>query len=129
MIRVERHKLGPRLHVFGRRVHEYQIGLALLVSSPFASLGHSAGISLSTAVAAVAGLWLVVKDWPDLFRGTRDQASWRLGVHRLPAVHRNAVPSTVPARSRETAERIPALGRQELPRAALERAPLPGLFP
>ena len=93
MIRVERHKLGPRVHVFGRRVHEYQIGFALLVSSPLASLANSGGISLSTALAAVAGLWLVVKDWPDLFRATRDQASWRLGVHRLPAVHRNALPA------------------------------------
>ncbi len=84
VIRIERHKLGPRLHVFGRRVHEYQVGFALLAASPIAFVEGSGHISVSAALAAFAGLWLVVKDWPDLFRATRDRASWRLGVHRLP---------------------------------------------
>jgi hypothetical protein len=84
VIRVERHKLGPRVHVFGRRVHEYQVGFALLAASPVASVESQRHISVSAALAAFAGLWLVVKDWPDLFRSTRDRASWRLGVHRLP---------------------------------------------
>jgi hypothetical protein len=62
MVRIERHELGPRVHVLGRRVHEYQAGLA----------------------AVLLGGWLIVKDWPDLFPGTRDKASWRLGIHQLP---------------------------------------------
>jgi hypothetical protein len=84
VIRIERHKLGPRVHVFGRRVHEYQVGFALIVASPVALVESSAHISVSAALAAFGGLWLVVKDWPDLFPATRDRASWRIGVHRLP---------------------------------------------
>jgi hypothetical protein len=72
VIRIERHRLGPRVHLFGRRVHEYEVGLALIVASPRRGL------------AALAGLWLVIKDWPDLFPATRDKASWRFGIHRLP---------------------------------------------
>jgi hypothetical protein len=75
LLRIERHRLGPRLHLLGRRVHEYQFGLAALAASPAVS---------ATRWLALAGLWLVVKDWPDLFPATRDRASWRLGVHRLP---------------------------------------------
>jgi lysyl-tRNA synthetase class 2 len=33
---------------------------------------------------AVAGLWLVVKDWHDLTPSGRDATSWRLGLHRRP---------------------------------------------
>jgi hypothetical protein len=62
LIRIERHDLGPRVHLFGRRVHEYQAGFA----------------------AVLLGSWLVLKDWPDLFPATRDRAAWRLGIHRIP---------------------------------------------
>jgi hypothetical protein len=81
LIRIERHSLGPRLHLFGRRVHEYQAGLAVLAVLPLAFVDGLALLSLPTGLA---GLWLVVKDWPDLFPATRDKASWRLGLHRLP---------------------------------------------
>jgi len=81
---IERHKLGPRVHLFGRRIHEYQAGFAVLGVSVLASFGSPARLSLWTIVAALAGAWLVVKDWPDLFPATRDTASWRLGIHRLP---------------------------------------------
>ena len=44
--------------------------------------------ALGTDPAALAllaaGAWLVVKDWRDLFPGSRDTASWRLGIHRAP---------------------------------------------
>jgi hypothetical protein len=73
---VERHAQGPRVHVLGCQVHEYQLGLVMLAVAPPSRRG---------ALAAVAGLWLVVKDWPDLFPATRDKASWRLGIHRLPS--------------------------------------------
>lgn len=81
IFRVERHRLGPRVFVFGHRVHEYQAGLPLLAISPATSLAVSVTYSLGLGVV---GLWLVVKDWPDLFPATRDKASWSLGVHRLP---------------------------------------------
>lgn len=84
LIRIERHGLGPRLHLLGRRVHEYHFGFALLAVSPAASADASPHLSPGKVIAAIVGLWLVVKDWPDLFKATRDKASWRLGLHRLP---------------------------------------------
>jgi hypothetical protein len=79
VLRLERHALGPRVHVLGRRVHEYHVGLALLALAPRAAL------------ASAAGIFLIVKDWPDLFPATRDRASWRLGIHRLPPRQRRRV--------------------------------------
>jgi hypothetical protein len=84
IVRIERHELGPRLHLCGRRVHEYHAGVVTLLSSSVVTFGTAERFSAWTALAAVAGLWLVGKDWPDLFPATRDRASWRLGVHRLP---------------------------------------------
>jgi hypothetical protein len=81
---IERHRLGPRVFVLGRRVHEYQVGLAALAACPLVSVAGWAPFLPWTALGALAGLWLVVKDWPDLFPSTRDRASWRLGLHRLP---------------------------------------------
>jgi hypothetical protein len=81
VLRIERHKLGPRVFLLGRRVHEYQFGFVVLGAVPAAI---AAELTLGTAAAAVAGLWLVIKDWPDLLPATRDKASWRIGVHRLP---------------------------------------------
>ena len=81
---IERHELGPRLHLFGRRIHEFQAGFTILAVSPVACIARSAYVSPWTAVTALAGFWLVVKDWPDLFPATRDKVSWRLGLHRLP---------------------------------------------
>ncbi len=84
LIWIERHELGPRLHLFGRRIHEYHAGFTILAATPVVSVAHFAYFSPWMAVVALAGLWLVVKDWPDLFPATRDTASWRLGIHRLP---------------------------------------------
>ena len=78
ILRLERHRLGPRLHVLGVRIHEYHAGVAIAAGAP---LG---GTPIFTAAIALVGAFLVVKDWPDLFPATRDQASWRLGIHRLP---------------------------------------------
>ena len=38
----------------------------------------------TAAVTLLLGGWLVVKDWPDLTARGRDQAAWRLGIHRRP---------------------------------------------
>ena len=81
LIRIERHERGPRVFLLGRRVHEYQAGFPLLALSPTASLVASVHVSIGAALVAV---WLVVKDWPDLFPATRDQAYWSLWLHRLP---------------------------------------------
>ena len=70
--------------MLGRRAHEYQVGLATVAVSLALTAPTLPHPSLGSAAVAVAGLWLVIKDWPDLFPATRDKASWRLGVHRLP---------------------------------------------
>ena len=87
IVRIERHELGPRVFVIGRRIHEYQVGIPLLAISPAPALAISLFCSLGIALV---GLWLVVKDWPDLFPATRDKASWSLGIHRLPQADRSA---------------------------------------
>lgn len=81
LFRVERHELGPRLFVLGRRVHEWHAGLALVaVALALAPLrGSVAGWTL-TAI----GAWLFVKDWNDLFPSRRDTAAWRIRPHRQP---------------------------------------------
>ncbi len=91
-LRLERHRLGPRVYVFGARVHEYQLGFAI-------TAGGLAGAGLAwawTTVITLVGVVLVAKDWPDLFPATRDTARWRFGVHRLPR-------GDEPARERPTA--------------------------
>ncbi len=83
MLKLERHRLGPRLFLFGRRVHEWHLGVLVIACAPLlAVLGViEAG---TAAVTLLLGGWLVVKDWPDLTPRGRDQAAWRLGIHRRP---------------------------------------------
>lgn len=88
-LRVERHPLGPRLHVLGRRVHECHLGLGLgaLAAIAFAlGLGAPAVSLLALALAA----WLVAKDWRDLNPSTRDTAAWSWRLHRRPDAARPA---------------------------------------
>jgi lysyl-tRNA synthetase class 2 len=79
VIRFERHRLGPRVYVCGRRIHEFELGFSVLaVALALTLLGHR----LAAGIAAVVGVWLVAKDWRDLFPASRDTACWRLGLHR-----------------------------------------------
>ena len=91
MLRLERHRLGPRVFVLGHRVHEWHLGLAVIAASAIAALIGVIG-PVTGVVAAILGLWLIVKDWPDLTRSTRDTAGWRLGMHRPPLPLRPARP-------------------------------------
>jgi hypothetical protein len=81
VLRLERHPQGPRVYLLGRRVHEYHLGFGAAAAAP---LGAVAGSLLAAGIVALLGLYLVVKDWPDLFAETRDKASWSLWIHRLP---------------------------------------------
>jgi lysyl-tRNA synthetase class 2 len=83
MLRFERHRLGPRVFVFGWRVHEWHLGMIVIVAAPVAALAGLLGPG-TALVAVLLGAWLVVKDWPDLSRTGRDAAAWRLGIHRRP---------------------------------------------
>jgi lysyl-tRNA synthetase, class II len=83
MLRLERHPLGLRLFVVGRRVHEWHLGAAAIAGFTIAAFAGAVR-PVTGIVAALLGLWLVVKDWPDLTRTGRDTAGWRLGLHRRP---------------------------------------------
>jgi hypothetical protein len=84
VIRLERHRLGPRCYVLGRRIHEYQLGLAVIGAVVLILVSELAGRSLVTEGSAFLGGWLVAKDWRDIFPGKRDKAAWRLGLHKPP---------------------------------------------
>jgi lysyl-tRNA synthetase class 2 len=81
MIRVERHDLGPRCFVLGRRLHEWHVGAVLLA---LAVLATAADAFLRAGTFAVAGTWLVAKDYNDLFPSRRNMMAWSLGIHRRP---------------------------------------------
>ena len=82
LIALQRHPQGPRVFVLGRRVHEYVLGgviLCLALAAHLVGLEHH---SVVLMVATALGVWLVAKDWRDIFPSKRDTASWRLGIHR-----------------------------------------------
>ncbi|MFL5933147.1 MAG: bifunctional lysylphosphatidylglycerol flippase/synthetase MprF [Gaiellaceae bacterium] len=81
MLRIQRHRLGPRVYVLGARIHEWHVGVALLLALAIAGLVHRVDDDLATVAAVLAGIWLVAKDWRDLFPAHRDTAAWRLGLH------------------------------------------------
>jgi lysyl-tRNA synthetase class 2 len=82
MIRLVRHKHGPRVFVFGRRVHEWHLGVATAGVALIGLLADAWRLTVwSGAALGIAG-WLVIKDWHDLFPHRRDTAAWRIGLHR-----------------------------------------------
>ncbi len=84
LVRIERHRLGPRVFLLGVRWHDWHVGALVLL---LLALGAAAGRvhdSLPTGLAAAVGLWLIAKDWRDLTPRRRDTAAWRLGLHRRP---------------------------------------------
>src|SRR5436309_3466983 len=81
VLRIDRHRLGPRVYVLGTRIHEWHLGAALLLGIALAGLFDRVDDNLATAAAVLAGLWLVAKDWRDVFPAQRDTAAWRLGLH------------------------------------------------
>ena len=68
MLRLERHALGPRVYVLRRRIHEYHLGLAILLVLAVGAALDRLRLDLAAVLAAVGGVWLVAKDWRDLFR-------------------------------------------------------------
>ena len=83
-MRVERHALGPRVYVAGRRVHEWHAGAGLGVLAAIAVL-LGLGMVPVAALGALA-VWLIGKDWRDVHPATRDTAAWSLGMHRVPGM-------------------------------------------
>jgi lysyl-tRNA synthetase, class II len=90
VLRIDRHRLGPRVYVLGTRVHEWHLGTALLLALLAGALVDRVELSLATGIAALAGTWLVAKDWRDLSPSRRDTTEWRLGLHGRTAPLRTA---------------------------------------
>jgi len=85
VLRIERHRLGPRVYVLGARIHEWHLGAGLLLALIAAFLVHRVdGDGHVAAAALVGGLWLVAKDWRDVLPSRRDTAAWCLGLHTRP---------------------------------------------
>jgi lysyl-tRNA synthetase class 2 len=85
MLRLDRHELGPRVYVLGRRVHEYHLGLALVALLGVGAALGGVRVGAGSILVGVAAAWLIAKDWRDLIPSKRDTAAWRIGLHRRPA--------------------------------------------
>jgi len=83
VLKLERHNLGPRVFVFGRRIHEWHAGVLVIVASVVVAIVGPFTL-IHALMATLLGAWLIVKDWPDLTRSRRDTAGWRIGLHRHP---------------------------------------------
>ena len=81
---VERHELGPRLYVAGRRIHEYASGLVLIAAAVLLWVTGRQPPFHAGAIVGATGGWLVAKDWNDLIPARRDTTRWTLWRHHLP---------------------------------------------
>jgi hypothetical protein len=84
MLRLERHRLGPRVYVFGLRIHEFVLGFGVFTVLLAGGVADAWDLTRRTEAVAVFGTWLIAKDWRDLFPSKRDTASWSLLPHRVP---------------------------------------------
>jgi lysyl-tRNA synthetase class 2 len=91
--------LGPRVYVLGARVHEWHLGVGVLLGLGAAGLLDRAGRGFGTLAVAALGVLLIAKDWRDLVPSKRDTAAWRLGLHVEP----------VPLRALQAADPLPRL--------------------
>ena len=65
MLRLERHRLGPRVYLCGLRIHEFALGFGLLAVLLLGCLAELWELTGRTEVAALLGAWL---DWQGLAR-------------------------------------------------------------
>ncbi|MBV8256835.1 MAG: hypothetical protein JO073_03360 [Actinobacteria bacterium] len=84
MLRLERHRLGPRVYVLGLRIHEFALGFAVLGVLIGGVVAEWWGLHLREAATGGFGGWLVAKDWRDLVPSKRNTARWSLLPHRVP---------------------------------------------
>ncbi|HEY3543302.1 MAG TPA: hypothetical protein VGK79_12245 [Gaiellaceae bacterium] len=83
MVKIERHELGPRIYVLGRRIHEFALGFAVLSVLLVLGVTDHSELTKRFDAALAFGSWLVIKDWRDLFPSKRNTASWSLLPHRV----------------------------------------------
>jgi hypothetical protein len=84
MLRLERHRLGPRVYLFGLRIHEFALGFAVIAVLLVGGFVEVWDLTRRTEAAAVFGTWLIGKDWRDLFPSKRNTSAWSLLPHRVP---------------------------------------------
>ena len=84
MLRWERHPLGPRVYICGLRIHEFLLGFGVFAVLIAGGIADAWDLTHRTEGAALFGLWLVGKDWRDLFPSKRDTGAWSLLPHRVP---------------------------------------------
>jgi hypothetical protein len=84
VLRLERHRLGPRVYVCGLRIHEFALGLGVLAILGVGGFAELWELTRRTEVATFVGTWLIGKDWRDLFPSKRNTAAWGLVLHRVP---------------------------------------------
>jgi hypothetical protein len=84
VLRLERHRLGPRVYVCGLRIHEFALGFGVLAVLLLGGLAELWELTHRTEVAALLAAWLIGKDWRDLIPSKRNTASWSLLPHRVP---------------------------------------------
>src|SRR6266511_5047893 len=95
IVRIERHELGPRIYLAGLRLHEWHLGLAILLGL---AIGAAAGLvrdALPAVLAVAAATWLIAKDWRDILPRHRDTRAWRCIAFRS-----RCAPSAAPTRFR-----------------------------
>jgi hypothetical protein len=84
VLRLERHRLGPRVYLCGLRIHEFALGFGVLAVLLAGGVVDLWDLTHRTELTALFGLWLIGKDWRDLVPSKRNTASWSLLPHRLP---------------------------------------------
>ena len=84
MLRVERHRLGPRVYLYGLRIHEFALGFGVLAVLLVGGSTELWDLTRRTEVAALFGTWLIGKDWRDLFPSKRNTSAWGFLPHRVP---------------------------------------------
>ena len=84
MLRLERHRLGPRVYFCGLRVHEFALGFGVLAVLLVGGVVELCDLTGRTELTSLFAVWLIGKDWRDLFPSKRDTASWSLLPHRVP---------------------------------------------
>ena len=84
MLRLERHRLGPRVYLCGLRIHEFVLGFGVLAALLVGGFAELWDLTPRTEVAAVFGTWLIGKDWRDLFPSKRNTSAWGILPHRVP---------------------------------------------
>jgi lysyl-tRNA synthetase class 2 len=88
--RIERHRLGPRFFVLGKRVHECHAGAVLLAACLAAVLTDVPVPKPVLALMLVPATWMLVKDWQDFIPSRRDTLAWSASMHRRPRPLREA---------------------------------------